>query len=218
MHKSYRSSSYTVSPTSSCSASFQIPASASSCTSIASFLIPASCSEGGTISSTSSILPNTGLLHPTLELDPNGRLVFNVAHRVIDQQILFHPRLSHSLTLSDLAHTPIVCEMFVSFPDFKTNAGSIPLCHVTNPRGVTVRDVLEHISRFMLERIAQSELFSLLPDIRATALRTYGSSNAGTGRPMLRNLCLGQRQYFIGLRLGRNGHWEANFSDCDRFL
>lgn len=150
---------------------------------------------------------------PTLDsllvYDPRGQIRCDVS--LDATQIRLRPGVS--LTCLDRqAMSPPTTRMIINIPGSNQSWSF----EVTNPYGVTVRDVLSKLCDRMKRQVGHAELAAFSTSAREVATQSFQqrSNTAAYGQGLVRFDFLGSNRFFIGLTRARDGscNWDACFA------
>jgi len=145
-------------------------------------------------------------VHPLLQYDRAGRLHFDITQP--PRYILFR----RPADIRELAFYPPVSLVYIRVPGQRAWSFS-----VENPRGITLKDVMDAIYQQMQWPLPPSEFMKLQDDKRSAAARSYQTRTANDpveyGQGVRRLDCLHPNVLFVGLSLDIDGvAWNLNFA------
>lgn len=149
-------------------------------------------------------------LHPVLQHDRAGRLVFDVTQSVT--RIQFHPQLRADLRAPALGPHPVT-QMTLRIP------AVTPLVFtVTNPHGVTLENVLMMISMQYAGQLDGTEYARLSQGLRDSTLKAFQARTQRNPAEFSQGMklcdCLGAKVYFVGLSRATDGlnGWDVRLA------
>lgn len=149
-------------------------------------------------------------LHYILTYDPSGRIRCEVSRDVTQIRL---PRGIPFTALDEQAVNPPTTRIIINIPGYSRWA-----FEVTNPRGVTVRDVLVKICETMKYRVGNPEFNSFDKPTRDAATFSFHQrgqiDQTAFAQGLQRFDFLRQGKFFIGLTRGRESanSWDASFA------